>query len=55
MTVENLEAVKEQFLIDIKAIMEMKNIAQDLVFNVDQTAISIVPGSSLTVELKGSK
>ena len=52
MTVENLEAVKEQFLIDIKAIMEMKNFPQDLVINLDQTAISILKGSK-RVEIAG--
>ncbi len=33
----------------------MEDIPPELVFNWDQTGISIVPGSSWTVELKGSK
>ena len=54
-TVTNFEALKEQFLLDIKAVMEMENIPPELVFNWDHTGISIVPGSSWTMELKGSK
>ena len=52
MTVANFEAVMEQFLFDIKAVVEMEDIPQELVFNWDQTAIS---GSSWTTEMKGSK
>ena len=48
MTVENFEAVKDQFLIDIKVVMDVENIPPELVFNWDQTAIGIVPGSSWT-------
>ena len=33
----------------------MEDIPPELVFNWDQTAISIVPGSSWTMEMKGSK
>lgn len=55
MTVENFEAVKEQFLLDVKAVVEMEDIPPKLVFNWDQTGISIVPGSSWTMEVKGSK
>ena len=55
MTVENFEAVKEQFLLDINAVVEMEDIPPELVLNWDQTGISIVPGSSWTMEVKGSK
>ena len=55
MTVENFEAVKEQFLLDINAVVEMEEVPPELVFNWDQTGISIVPGSSWTMEVKGSK
>ena len=55
MTIENFDAKKQQFLLDITAIVEMEEIPPQLVFNWDQTAISIVPGSSWTMELKGSK
>ena len=45
-TVEHFEAVKEQFILDIRAVVEMEDIPPELVFNWDQTGISIVPGSS---------
>ena len=46
------EAVRDQFLFDIKTIVEMEEIPLGLVFNWDQTGISIVPGSAWTMELK---
>ena len=55
MMVTNFEAVKEQFVIDVNVVVEMEDISPQLVFNWDQTGISIVPGSSWTMEAKGSK
>ena len=55
MTVTNFEAVKEQFLIDVNAVVEMEDIPPELILNWDQTGISIVPGSTWTMEAKGSK
>lgn len=55
MTVKHFDAVKEQFCLDIKAVMEMEGVPPELVLNLDQTGISIVPGSSWTMEVKGSK
>ena len=43
MTVANFEAVKEQFLFDVKAVVEMEDIPPELVFNWDQTAIILYP------------
>ena len=54
-TVKNFEELKEQFLLDIKAVVEMEEIPPELVINWDQTGISIVPGSAWTMDLKGSK
>ena len=51
----NFDELKEQFLYDIKVVVEMEEIPFDLIFNWDQTAISIVPGSSWTMEEKGTK
>ncbi len=51
----NFEAVKEQFVLDVKAVVELEDVPPELVFNWDQTGISIVPGSSWTMEPKGSK
>ena len=55
LTVANFEAVKEQFILDVNAVTEMEDIPPQLVFNWDQTGISIVPGSSSTMEAKGTK
>ena len=55
MTVANFEEIREQFLFDIKAIIDLEEIPPDLVFNWDQNGVSIVPGSSWTMELKGLK
>ena len=49
MTVTNFEAVKEQFVLDVNAVVEMEDIPPELVFNWDQTGISVVPGSSWTM------
>ena len=46
MSVANFEAVEEQFVFDVNAVVEMEDIPPELVFNWDQTGISIVPGSS---------
>lgn len=53
--VHNFDELKEQFLYDIKVVVEMEEIPFDLIFNWDQTAISIVPRSSWTMEEKGTK
>ena len=55
MTVTNFEAVKEQFVLDVNAVVEMEDIPPELVFNWDQTGISVVPGSLWKMEAKGSK
>ena len=56
MTVNDFDRIKEQqFLFDIQTAVEMEDIPPELVFNWDQTGISIVPGSSWTMELKGTK
>ena len=54
-SVQNFEELKEQFIADIKAVVDMEDIPSELIFNWDHTGISIVPGSSWTMELKGSK
>lgn len=54
-TVENFEAVKEQFLLDIKAVVEMEDIPFDLIVNWDQTGIHYVWVGSWTMEKKEQK
>ena len=51
----NFQELKEQYLLDIKAVTVMEEIPPELVINWDHTGISIVPGSSWTMELKGTK
>ena len=55
LTVANFEAVKEQFILDVNAVVEMKDIPPQLVFNWNQTGISIVASSSWKMEAKGTK
>ena len=51
-TVENLQTLKQQCLLDIKGIVEMEEIPQELILNSDQTAIHYVPISSWTMAKK---
>ena len=53
--VEQFEALKTQYLFDIKATVEMMEIPPELVINWDQTGIKIVPVSSWTMEKKGTR
>ena len=54
-SVENFQVQKEQFLFDVKVIIEMEDISTDLVINWDQTGIHYVPVSNYTMEKEGSK
>ena len=47
--------LREQYLLDIKVVVEMEKVPPELVFNWDHTGINIVPGSPWTMEEKGSK
>ena len=51
----NFEEIKEQFLFDIKVVVRMEDIPDDLIFNWDHTAINIVPVSSWTMNQKGEQ
>ena len=51
----NFEEIKHQYLIDIKAVVEMAEIPNDLIINWDQTAMKYVPVSQWTMERVGSK
>ena len=55
MAASQFDDLKEQFLLDIKAVVEIEKIPHDLVFNWDHTGINIVPGSQWTMESIGSK
>ena len=54
-TVSNFEELKSQYLMDIKAIVTMEEIPDDLVVNWDQTAIKYIPLSNWTMDKEGSK
>lgn len=52
---ENFEEVKAQYLLDIKAVVEMEDIPFDLIINWDQTGLHYVPVGSWTMDKEGSK
>ena len=54
-TVEDFEAAKEQFLLDIKNVVSLDEIPPALILNWDQTGINYVPVSSWTMESEGAK
>ena len=54
-TVENLVSLKKQYLLDIRSVVEMEEIPQDLILNWDQTAVHYVPVSNWTMAIEGSK
>ena len=54
-TVEDFEEKKEQFLLDIKAVVTLEDIPLDLVINWDQTGMHYVPVSSWAMAQEGSK
>ena len=55
LVVKNFEEVRYQFLLDIKAVVEMAEIPYDLIINWDQTGIKYIPVSEWTMEKEGSK
>ena len=54
-SVEDLEALKEHFLLDTKEIVNLEDIPHELILNWDQTAINYVPVSNWTIAKQGSK
>ena len=54
-TVSNFEELRCQYLMDIKAIVTMEEIPDDMGLNWDQTAIKYIPLSNWTVDKEGSK
>ena len=51
--VHDFEGVKQQFLIDIRAVVTLEEIPKDLILNWDHTGLKIVPTSCWTMEEKG--
>ena len=54
-TVENLASLKEQYLLDIRGVVDMEEIPQDLILNWDQIAVHYVPVSNWTMAMEGLK
>ena len=50
-----IEEVKEEFLGDLIQAVELNEVPPDLIFNWDQTAISLVPSLQWTLDKKGNK
>jgi tellurite resistance protein len=55
LTVQGFEELKQQYLLDIKAVVDMEEIPHDLIINWDQTGINYVPVSQWTMTKEGSK
>ena len=51
----NYEQLIEQYLLDIKAVVEMEDIPADLILNWDHMGINIIPGCYWTMEEKDAK
>ena len=54
-SIQDFNAVKMQFLLDIQANVEMEEIPHDLVINWDQIGIHYVPVGTWTMEKEGAK
>ena len=48
-SVEDFQEKKEQFLLDIKAVVTMEDIPLDLIINCDQTGMQYAPVSAWTM------
>ena len=53
--VKEFEEIKRLFLLDVKNVVQMDEICNDMIVNWDQTGINYVPVSSWTMEAEGSK
>ena len=54
-TVSNFEELRFQYLMNIKAIITLEEIPDDMILNWDQTAIKYIPLSNWTMDKEGSK
>jgi len=53
--VERYEQLKEEFLLEIKVIVNVDEIPPDLIINFSQTALNYVPVSHWTMDQEGAK
>ena len=54
-TVSNFEQLKQEFLMNIKAVVTFEEIPDDLIINWDQTSIKYIPVSAWTMAEHKSK
>ena len=54
-TVSNFEELRSHYLMNIKAIVTLEEIPDDIILNWDQTAIKYIPLSNWTMENEGFK
>ena len=54
-SVLQFEELKSQYLMDMKAIVTLQDIPDDMIVNWDQTAIKYIPLSNWTMDKEGSK
>ena len=52
---DHFDKVKEEFLLEVKTIVAMDEIPQDLIINFNQTALNYVPATPWTMEQQGTK
>ena len=52
---QDFKDIKEQYLFDVKSIVLMENIPQEMILNWDQVGMKIVPSSAWTMEKSGTK
>ena len=53
--IEDFDAVKEEFLQQVVAVVTMEEIPPELIMNWDQTGLNIIPSSSWTMDQRGSR
>ena len=53
--VDDFEAIKMQFLVDLVTVKLLQEVPDDLVLNWDHTGINVVPGSAWTLDQKGKQ
>ena len=52
---ENFDEIRDQFLTDVRSVIEMEDVPPSMVINWDHTATKIVPSMNWTVEKKGTE
>ena len=52
---DNFREIKEQFMIDVEAVIDMEEVPPSLVVNWDHAVMKIIPSSQWTMEKRGTK